>query len=75
MERVSSLRGSRRKRQADQSASVCGVLQDIRAYLNQRVDNSYVRTGVEHFVEVGLPVDELQLVELLIVLEQKNHVS
>lgn len=62
---------SKIKQQACQSAPVCGVLQDIRAYLDERVDNSYVRTGVEHFVEVGLPVDEFQLVELLIVLEEK----
>lgn len=44
-------------------------------YLDERVDDSYVRTGVEHFVEVGLPVDELQLVELLIVLQEDSHVS
>lgn len=57
--------------QTYQSAPVCGVLQDIRAYLNERVDNSHIRTGGEHFVEVGLPVDEFQLVELFIVLEEK----
>lgn len=51
---------------------MCGVLQDIRPYLNERVDNSYVRTGVEHFVKVGLPVDKFQLVELLIVLEEET---
>lgn len=51
---------------------VSGVQQDRRVYLNERVDDSYVRTGVEHFVEVGLPVDEFQLVELLIVLQEKN---
>lgn len=50
---------------------MCGALQDIWAYLDERVDNSYIRTGVEHFVEVGLPVDEFQLVEFLIVLEEK----
>lgn len=30
----------------------------MRAYLNERVDNSNVRTGIEHFVEVGLSVDK-----------------
>lgn len=54
---------------------MCGVLQRIEAYLNERVDDSYVRTGVEHFVEVRLPVDELQLVELLIVLEEKTRLA
>lgn len=50
---------------------MCDALQDIWAYLDERVDNSYIRTGVEHFVEVGLPVDKFQLVELLIVLDEK----
>ncbi len=72
MEWISSLLCSKRKRQAYQRAPVCGVLQEISAYLNERVDDSYVRTGVEHFVEVGLPVDEFQLVELLIVLKEKK---
>lgn len=43
------------------------------AYLNEWVDYSNVRTGIKHFVEVGLSVDEFELVELLIVLEEKNH--
>lgn len=59
----------------NQSAPVCGASQYAMAYLNERVDDSNVRTGVEHFVEVGLPVDEFQLVELLIVLQEKNPVS
>lgn len=46
------------------------VLRDGRTYLNEWVDDSYIRTGVEHFVEVGLPVDKFQLVELLIILEE-----
>lgn len=75
MEWISSLLCSKIKRQAHQSAPVCGVLQDIRTYLNERVDNSYVRTGVEHFVEVGLPVDKFQLVELLIILEEKTMLA
>lgn len=62
-------------KQTNQSAPVCGVSQYSMAYLNERVDNSNVRTDVEHFVEVGLPVDELQLVELLIVLQEKNQQS
>ena len=75
MEWISSLLCRKIKRQADQSAPVCGVLQDIRAYLDEWVDNSYIRTGVEHFVEVGLPVDEFQLVELLIILEEKTMLA
>lgn len=75
MEWISSLLCSEIKRQAYQSAPVCGVLQDIRAYLNERVDNSNIRTGIEHFVEVGLPVDKFQLVELLIVLEEKTMLA
>lgn len=47
------------------------VLENIRAYLDEGVDNSYVGTGIEHLVEVGLPVDQFQLVELLIILEEK----
>lgn len=59
----------------NQSAPVCGLSQYSMAYLNEGVDNSNVRTGVEHFVEVGLPVDKFQLVELLIVLQEKIHVT
>lgn len=40
------------------SCVLCGVLQEIRAYLNEWIDNSNIRTGIEHFVEVGLPVDK-----------------
>lgn len=54
------------------SAPVCRASQYAMAYLNERVDDSNVRTGVEHFVEVGLPVDEFQLVELLIVLQEEK---
>lgn len=75
MEWISSLLCGKIKRQSYQSAPVCGVLQDTRAYLNERVDNSYIRTGVEHFVEVRLPVDKFQLVELLIVLKEKNMLA
>lgn len=62
---------------ARRGAPVCGVPRDICTYLDERVDDSYVGTGVEHFVEVGLSVDELQLVELLVVLEEGGitHVS
>ncbi len=63
---------SKTKRQVYQSAPVCGVLQEIGSYLDERVDDSYVRTGVEHFVKVGLSVDKFQLVELLIVLKEKS---
>lgn len=45
------------------------------SYLDQRVDNSYVGAGVEHFVEVGLPVDQFQLVELFIVLGEKSPLA
>lgn len=56
----------------NQSECACGVSQYSMPYLDERVDNSNIRTGVEHFVEVGLPVDKFQLVELLIVLQEKN---
>lgn len=58
-----------------QSAPVCGLFQDFRAYLNERVDDSNIRTGVEHFVEVCLPVDKFQLVELLIILEERTMLA
>lgn len=60
----------------------CGLKQDDRlitvpwfAYLNERVDDSNVRTGIEHFVEIGLSVDKFQLVELLIVLVERDRAT
>lgn len=50
-------------------------VQNVRPYLDEWVDDSYVRTRVEHFVEVGLPVDEFQLVELLIVLQEEDTLA
>lgn len=38
------------------------------AYLNEGVNYTDVGAGVEHFVEVGFSVHELQLVELLVIL-------
>lgn len=75
MEWISSLLCRTIKRQAFRSAPLCGVLQDFRAYLNEGVDNSNVRTGIEHFVEIGLSVDKFQLVELLIVLGEKTTLA
>lgn len=54
---------------------VRGVVPDIRAYLDERVDDSYVGTGIKHFVKVCLSVDQLQLVELFIILKEKRLVS
>lgn len=71
LEWISSLLCSKIKQQVSRGAPVCGASQDMRAYLNERVDDSHVRTGVEHFVEVRLSVDELQLVELFVVLEER----
>lgn len=44
------------------------------SYLDEWVDHSDIRAGVENLVEVGLSVDQLQLVELLIVLEEEKQV-
>lgn len=38
------------------------------AHLDEGIYYSHVGTGVEHFVEVGLSVHQLQLVELFVVL-------
>lgn len=74
---ISSLLRSKTKRQVSWRAPVCVwcVFQVFRAYLYERVDDSYIRTGVEHFVEVGLPVDKFQLVELLIVLKENSGLA
>ena len=44
------------------------------SYLDEWVDHSDVRAGVENLVKVGLSVDQLQLVELLIILEEQKKV-
>lgn len=44
------------------------------SYLDEWVDDSDVGAGVEDLVEVGLSVDQLQLVELLIVLKEEKQV-
>lgn len=43
-------------------------------YLDEWVDDSDIGAGVEHLVEVGLSVDQLQLVELLIILDEEKQV-
>lgn len=58
MDRISFLPWTETRRQADHSAPVYHQ-KKMRAYLNERVDYSNVRTGIEHFVEVGLSVDQL----------------
>lgn len=41
-------------------------------HLDQRVDDTNIGTGIEDFAESRLSVDQLQLVELLVILEQKS---
>lgn len=45
-----------------------GLLGTGAPHLDKRVDDANVGTGIEHLVEPGLSVDQLQLVELLIIL-------
>lgn len=45
------------------------------AYLNERVNYTDIGAGVEHFVEVGLSVYKLQLVELLVILYTAADIS
>lgn len=77
MDRISVLLRTETRRQADHNSLVCHKenWKRWRAYLNEWVDYSNVRTGIKHFVEVGLSVDKFELVELLIVLEKKNHAT
>lgn len=72
MDRISVLLRTQTRRQADHSALVCHKVTQEGAYLNKRVDHANVRTGIKHFVEVGFSVDKFQLVELLIVLEERK---
>lgn len=44
------------------------------SYLDEWVDHSHIWAGVENLVEVGLSVDQLQLVEFLIILEEEKEV-
>ena len=46
-----------------------------RAYLDQGVDHAYIGIGIEHLVEVGLSIDQFQLVKLLVILTGNQVVS
>lgn len=41
-------------------------------HLDKRVDDTNIGTGIEDLVESRLPVDQLQLVKLLVILEHKG---
>ena len=44
----------------------------MEAHLDQWVDHANVGTGVKHFAEACLSVDQLQLVELLVILAENS---